>query len=351
MKNPNGYGCVYNLGGKRRKPFAVRVTNGWLYDKKTDTRKQQFKNIGYYATRQEAMIALAEYNKSPYDLDAEKTTLAEVYEKWSDVKFTEVSHSNVLGYKAAWKLCEPIQEMRMVDIRLEHLQKIADNSGKNAPTLKKYKILLKALFDYAVKYDLLTEDRNKVKYLDFSKAGNPNSYDRQPFSKKDIKRLWDTYDTNEYITVILILIYSGCRISELLELKKENINLNERYFNVVESKTDAGIRTVPIAKKIVPFLEYWYNKNECEFLISTSDGEPMTYRNYYDSYWKPLLKTLDMEKYTPHCTRHTCVSLLTGAKVDERFIQKIVGHKGQNVTRVVYTHLEIEELITEIDKI
>ena len=58
-----------------------------------------------------------------------------------------------------------------------------------------------------------------------------------------------------------------------------------------------------------------------------------------------------MESHRPHDTRHTCISMLTAAKVDERFIQKIVGHKGQNVTQQVYTHLEIEELITEIDKI
>lgn len=58
-----------------------------------------------------------------------------------------------------------------------------------------------------------------------------------------------------------------------------------------------------------------------------------------------------MENHRPHDTRHTCVSLLTAKKVDERFIQKIVGHKGQNVTRVVYTHLEIQKLLNEIDKI
>ena len=43
--------------------------------------------------------------------------------------------------------------------------------------------------------------------------------------------------------------------------------------------------------------------------------------------------------------------VFTAAKVDERFIQKIVGHKGQNVTQHFYTHLEIQELINEIDKI
>ena len=137
----------------------------------------------------------------------------------------------------------------------------------------------------------------------------------------------------------------------MLDLKKENVNLEERCFNVVESKTEAGIRTVPIAKKVLPFFEHWMNKNKCEYLISTPQGKHFDYRNYYDSYWKPLVNALGMDSHRPHDTRHTCISLLTTAKVDERFIQKIVGHKGQNVTRNVYTHLEIQELIQEIDKI
>ena len=46
MRNPNGYGSVIRLRGKRRKPFAVRVTTHW--DK---TGKQQYKYIGYYKTQ------------------------------------------------------------------------------------------------------------------------------------------------------------------------------------------------------------------------------------------------------------------------------------------------------------
>lgn len=49
--------------------------------------------------------------------------------------------------------------------------------------------------------------------------------------------------------------------------------------------------------------------------------------------------------------RHTCVSLLTEAGVDERMIKKIVGHKGIGVTQQVYTHFEIAALIEAIDKI
>ena len=134
------------------------------------------------------------------------------------------------------------------------------------------------------------------------------------------------------------------------DLKKENINLKERWFDVTESKTQAGIRKVPISKKVLPFFEYWYNKNDCEYLLSTPDGKHFEYRNYYDSYWKPLLLPLNM-KHRPHDCRHTCVSLLTAVNVDERTIKRIVGHKGQGVTQQVYTHFEIETLLEAIDKI
>ena len=56
-------------------------------------------------------------------------------------------------------------------------------------------------------------------------------------------------------------------------------------------------------------------------------------------------------KHRPHDTRHTCVSLLTVAGVSDKVIKKIVGHKGQGVTEIVYTHFEIAELIDAINKI
>lgn len=147
-----------------------------------------------------------------------------------------------------------------------------------------------------------------------------------------------------------MLIYTGCRISELLALKKEDINLQEKWFDIKKSKTAAGVRRVPIADKVLPFFEFWYTLNGCKYLISTPEGKPFEYRNYYDSYWKPLVEQLNM-KHRPHDTRHTCVSLLAAAGIDERIIKKIVGHAGQGVTENVYTHYELESLREAINKI
>lgn len=350
MKLPNGFGSVYKLSGNRRNPYRAIVTERWLIDKDTGKWKQQRKTIGYYKTKNEAMIALADYNKSPYDVDASKVTFQEVYERWSAEHFPTVSESNAKGYRAAYLLCESIANKRMADVKLDDLQYIADTSGKNTPTLRKYKVLIGLMFKYAVIHDIITPDMNKAQYIDIKKAGNPNAYNREPFSKKEIETVWKWKDTNVYFNVILMLIYSGCRISELLDLKKENVNIEERWFDVIASKTESGIRKVPISDKILPFFEYWYNLNDCEYLLSTPDGKHFVYRNYYDSYWKPLIEQMGMN-HRPHDTRHTCISLLAESGVDDRLVKKIVGHKGQGVTQQVYTHFEIDALLNAINKI
>ena len=94
---------------------------------------------------------------------------------------------------------------------------------------------------------------------------------------------------------------------ELLDLEKKDIHLDERWFYVKESKTEAGIREVPIAEKIVPFFEYWMNR-KCDHLICTPDDEPFQYRNYYDSYWIPLMLEFGFGKFVIDETKkRTCL--------------------------------------------
>ena len=57
-------------------------------------------------------------------------------------------------------------------------------------------------------------------------------------------------------------------------MKKENVHLDEQYFDVISSKTENGIRKVPIADKVLPFYKAWFEDNQdCEYLIHTPDGK------------------------------------------------------------------------------
>ena len=350
MRNPNGYGSVYKLSGNRRNPWAVRITTGWDFDAEKGKSNPIYKFIGYYRTQKEAIMALAHYNESPYDISAKTLTFEEIYNKWSNIHFEKISNSNITGYKAAYRTCEPIKDMIFSEIRLDQLQNLIDKSGKNTPTLKKIKIMLGLMYDYAVIHDIVpVEKREKVRYLDISKPGNPNSYTRTKFSNAQIKKVWSAKDDDIYYSVVLMLLYSGVRIGELLEVKKADVHLDEQWFFIAKSKTMAGIREVPIADKVLPFFEYWMGRDG-EYLISTPEGDNMTYDRFYRTHWKALMSSLDI-KHTPHSARYTTISSLTQAGVDDRIIKQIVGHSGKDVTEIVYTKIDMDIKLEAINRI
>ena len=351
MKLPNGYGGVVKLSGKRRKPYAARITTGWTINAKTGKARQKYHILGYGETKTEALQILAKHNENPVDISIMKLTFEDVYNRWSEEKYTTISSSNVTGYKAAYALCSSLNNKTFKDIRLDDLQRIVDTCGKNYPTLRKLLVLFHQMYDYALKYELVEKDYSQFVDILKYKKKNPNKFNRDRFSKDEIDKIW-TLKNDKYYQIILMLLYSGVRISELLNLKKENVHLDEQYFDVIDSKTENGIRKVPIADKVLPFYQSWYKENDnCEYLLCTTDGKHFQYRNYYDSYFKPLMSNLNIEK-TPHCCRHTCISMLADAHVDQTTIKKIVGHAGaMTLTEKVYTHMDIGELVKAINLI
>ena len=350
MKLPNGYGSVSKLGGKRRKPFIVRKTLGYHINEETGKVAPDTITIGYTKTRAEGYQLLAEYNSSPYDLAASKMTFAQVYEEWSSKKFPTISQSGINGYIASYKSCEKLYDRVFKDLKLADLQMVIDECDKNYPTLKKIKVLFNQLYKFAIKNDICNKDYSSFVDIAQYKDRNPNKYDREKFTKDEIAKIWEMKD-DKYYQIILMLLYNGLRISEFLSLKKENVHLDEQYFDVIDSKTENGIRKVPIADKMLPFYQSWYDScPECEYLLHNEKGKGFKYDNYYRVYWTPLMEQLGIER-TPHCTRHTTISMLSEAKVQETTIKKIIGHSGaMTLTEKVYTHLDMSILIDAINK-
>ena len=338
------------MSGKRRRPYVVKKTVGWHYDEVKDKMIQDQMTIGYAATRAEGLQMLAEYNNNPFDLKASKVTFQEVYERWSKEKFPTISHSNVKGYEASYKVCESLYRKVFRDMKLVDLQTVVDTCGKNFPTLKKLKSLFSQLYEYAMKNDICSKDYSEFVDIVKYKDKNPDKRDHNKFTKEEIERLWTLAEDPHY-QIVLMLIYNGCRISEFLDLKKEDVHLDEQYFDVIASKTENGLRKVPIADKLLPFYKAWFEGSACEYLLHTPDQKHLDYRNYFDSYFTPLMEQLGFD-HTPHDTRHTCISLLTEADVNPTTIKKIVGHSGaMTLTERVYTHLDIQILVDAINKI
>ena len=88
------------------------------------------------------------------------------------------------------------------------------------------------LYDYALKNDICNKDYSSYVDVVQYKVRNPNKYDRNKFEENEIDIIWEQKE-DKYYQIVLMLLYSGVRISEMLDLKKENVHLDEQYFDII----------------------------------------------------------------------------------------------------------------------
>lgn len=329
MKNPNGYGSVVKLSGNRRKPYAVRKTIGW-----NEKGHPIYSCIGYTATREEGMIMLAEYNKNPYNIDDLNITTEELYNRWYAREKKKMSKSLANSMSAAWKHCSAVYSLSYRNLKSYNMQDCIDNCSLSYSTKSSIKNLFNHLDKFALELDVINKCRSAL----ITAPPVPET-SRIPFSEKEIEILWGITDT-EWVDTVLIFIYTGLRISELLNLKRCDIDMEAQTITG-GTKTRAGKnRVVPIHPRIMPFIKERL-KQENEYLISV-DGKKCTSNRYYTA-WSKLMAGLHLN-HTPHECRHTFRSRMDSAGANKRCIDLIMGHKSKDVGERVYTHKTLDEL-------
>lgn len=327
---PKGFGSVYKLSGKRRNPYAARVTQCYKDDKPV------YKYIGYYPTKKEALAALTEYNKNPYDLDLANSTIADIWEIFKERRFNKISLSGQGVYTAAYKHLTPIWDIKIKSLKTYQLQSLIDNIPRKWQTKSHVQTLLHQLFDIAIELDII--QKNYAAYVVLE--DKPKSDIHKMFTEEEIKILFDNVNNYEWIDTILIMIYTGLRPSELLSIRTYNVHIKEGYI-VGGLKTKAGKeRIIPLNNKILPFVCKRYNINKT-FLIQ-QNGYPLNY-DAYRRIFNNIMKNLKME-HLPHDCRHTFASLADTAGANKTAIKLIMGHASQDITEKTYTHKTVNEL-------
>ena len=355
-KLPNGYGTIYKMSGRRSKPYRAMKTDKWIIDPVTGKSKQIRSTIGYYQSREDAMIALANYNENPYDIKADSITFSEVYEKWSENYFPTLSNpSSVRTVTAAYAYCNGLYDMRMKDIKVSHLEGTILNAQVGDSTKSRIKSLFNMMYKYAVAHDIVEKDYASVMFANGNPIKRSRTKEVVPFSQEEIFLLWDNLDNIAFADMILTGIYSGWRPQELAILKVANIDL-EAETMLGGLKTDAGKnRIVPIHPLIKPLIENRIQEAtamQSEFLFNDANGQQGTYMTY-DKYRKRFEKVMKYLKLThrPHETRHTFITKAKACDVDEYILKLIVGHTIDDITEKVYTHRTIDQLRAEMEKI
>lgn len=333
----NGFGtivCLDKTGKKRRKPFAVRITVGWVDG------KQKTKYLGYYATRKEATLALAEHHIKGTSADASTITWEELFDMWKD-RNSNMKESNMNGYLAAFKLTPQLHSKKVKDIKSKTLQDAMDSVNRKHSSKSKIKSLWNQMYELAVLDDLAVKNYSTGVDLKCSQEETGN-----PYSREEIKTLWKMTEKDDLFEDILLLIYTGTRITEALNLTPSDVHLEDGYIECRGTKTKAADRLIPIHPDIKPLLE---KRMDRLYLFLSKTGTKAQYRAFQYRYanWMEKLGW----NHIVHDTRKTFVTILHENNIMLEDIASIVGHSQKGVTAKVYLKTNIEHLINKMNKV
>lgn len=353
MKNPNGYGGISKLTDKkRRKPFVVRITGS--FDRITGKQKRIV--LGYYATKKEAIQALADYNTNGIIIKADMT-LEQIYQDWSSKKYPQLSKQAVQCNQAAWLKFASLANTPIINIRTAQLQQIIDNNtDMSLSSLQKVKTLAGQLFKYALQNDIVK--KNYAQFIELSSKTKTNN-EKQIFTElqlQQIEKLAKQELTNNqplHFGSILILCYTGFRISEFLQLTNPFSLVRDEQQQIIALqgglKTEAGKnRIVPLHTKIQPYIDSLIEQ-KAPYLYSHNQKEMTS--NYYRKFiWQPCMEKLGIKNMTPHNCRHTFASLCERAELTPVKIEKLLGHSNYQMSKH-YTHTELTDLQNAVKKL
>lgn len=332
-RNPNGYGCVTKLKGNRSRPYVVKVT---IYDADANAKQTP---VGYAETEEQAYILLAQYNNNPWNVKRDKVTLVELYQQWSKVKLPKLGTSLQSSLKSAFRHCSKYYGLKYRSIRAYQMQDCIDNCGCGYSTQGAIKNLWGHLDRFAFELDIIDK-----MYSTITTAPPIPDTTRQPFTAEQVAALWKI-QSDEWVNTVLIYLYTGFRLTELLNMKTEQVNTQDWSFQGgIKSASGKG-RIVPVHTRIRPLVQSLVDQGN-KYLF-TYQGKKISQTQYY-TFWKEVMTKIEADK-TPHEARHTFETNLDNAGGNRKCIDMLMGHKSKDVGNRVYNHKTIEQLRDTIE--
>lgn len=152
---------------------------------------------------------------------------------------------------------------------------------------------------------------------------------------------------------IVLCLYTGLRIGELLALSWKDIdlekgiltvsktcrdgNINGKHVRISDTpKTENSRRQIPLSKTLVKMLKEMKKKNKCEFVIV--DGEKPVFIRSYQLTFELFLKKLKLPHKGFHSLRHTFATRALECGMDVKSLSEILGHKNAMITLNRYAH-------------
>lgn len=334
-KRGNGQGTVYK---RPSGTWAVQVTLGYYIQDGKKKRKTAQK-YGFKTKKEAVAYVQALYSPSE---KSKVITLSELWELFQN-ELSSLSASKQTAYRIAWKKIKSEVEYRNIDsFSVPELQELIDNSAPSYYTRRDIKTLLSHLYKIAIRDDYT--DKNRTEYLKLPKL---ETTERQIFSPEDKAKLWKDFQSTPsgIVAGILTMMYTGIRPGELLTIRTENVHLSEHYMTGGIKTTKGKKRKIILPDRIKPVISYLLEHSKRDLLLFYPFSD-----DFYDD-WKQKRADLHInEALTPYCCRHTYITNLTALKVSPAMLQELAGHEDYDTT-LEYTHLSIQDRLTEVNRL
>ena len=244
------------------------------------------------------------------------------------------------------------------DVQSFVLQKL--ESGLSQKTIKDILIVLKMILKFGAKNKWISYEPFDIQYPTVRESQQIEVLSRT-HQKKIMNYIQDHFTFRNL--GVYICLSSGMRIGEVCALTWEDIDTDNGVIHInrtiqriyiIENgtrktelvldtpKTKNSIREVPISKDLLRILKPFKKIVNPSFFVLTNDAkptEPRTYRSFY----KNLLKNLDIPEIKFHGLRHSFATRCIESKCDYKTVSVLLGHSNISTTLNLYVHPNMEQ--------
>jgi len=159
-------------------------------------------------------------------------------------------------------------------------------------------------------------------------------------SRKEVMEMIDKTKNIKHKLVLMFLYYAGLRLSEVINLRWENLDFDRKIIHIKKAKGEKE-RIVFLHKKLEELLREIGIKDSLVFI--SERGNKYNKRTIQQIVKNAARKTGIKKKVSPHTLRHSFATHLLEAGADIRYIQQLLGHKNLQTTQI-YTHVADKDI-------
>ena len=160
----------------------------------------------------------------------------------------------------------------------------------------------------------------------------------EPFTEEEVQAIWTAYNSGDVLAgFILLMIYTGMMPIELMQLRKENIDLDSLEIR------NSGAKTKVRKKAVIVFPSFLRPVIESLLCYSPKAGKlyPVNKDRFYTQYYA-VLERCQIRKLPPYSCRHTYGTEIVKAGIHPAMVQKMLRHASQK-TQEKYTHISADD--------